>query len=223
MTDLAVVFDFSGTLFYVETPEQALLAALGAQFVGWADEMRRWGAINGSSTPDELPPELAGVWADRDLSAADHRAAYAGLSRHAGLDPGQSDALYERGVSPEAWTPFRETVPLLRRLHENGVPVALLSNIGWDPRPVLAMYGAGPYLDAVVLSYERGVQKPDPAIFRVACAELGVEPDGAVMVGDNPDADGAAAAIGMRFVAVPPDPADRRGDELAIAVGTALP
>ncbi|MBE7187171.1 HAD-IA family hydrolase [Jatrophihabitans endophyticus] len=215
----AVVLDFSGTLFHVESAEQALLAALGPDFVGWADEMRRWGAINGSSTPDELPPDLSDVWHRRDLSAAAHRAAYAGLSRHAGLRPHQSDALYDRGTSPEAWTPFRETLPVLRRLHDEGIPVALLSNIGWDPRPVLALHGADRYLDALVLSYEHGVEKPDPAIFRIACAELGVDPGEAVMIGDNPHADGAATAVGMRFEAVPPDPADRRGDEIARAVG----
>ena len=217
----AVLFDFSSTLFYVESAEQALLAALGAEFVEHADEMRRWGAINGSSTPDELPPELADAWHRRDLSAAAHRAAYAGLSRHAGLRPEHSDALYDRGIAPEAWTPFRETLPMLRRLHEDGIPVGMVSNIGWDPRPVLAMHGADPYIDRVVLSYERGVEKPDPAIFRLACAELGVDPADAVMIGDNPDADGAAVEVGMRFVLVPPQPWARRGDEFAHGLGLA--
>ena len=129
------------TLFYVETAEQALLAALGPDFVRLADEMRRWGAINGSSTPDDLPPELADAWRGRDLSVADHRAAYAGLSRHAGLRPEQADALYDRGISPEAWTPFRETLPVLRRLHDDGVRIGMVSNIGWDPWPVLATHG----------------------------------------------------------------------------------
>lgn len=214
-----MLFDFSSTLFYVESAEQALLAALGPGEVHRAAEMRRWGAINGSSTPDELPPELVDVWRRRDLSDDAHRAAYAGLSRHAGLTREQSEALYERGISPEAWTPYRETLLVLRRLHADGVPVAMVSNIGWDPRPVLATYGADPYVDTLVLSYEHGVEKPDPAIFRLACEQLGVVPQDAVMVGDNPDADGGAVDAGLGFVLVPADPDERTGDELARAAG----
>jgi HAD superfamily hydrolase (TIGR01509 family) len=71
----------------------------------------------------------------------------------------------------------------------------------------------------LVLSDERGVQKPDPAIFGLACAELRVDPTAAVMVGDNPDNDGAATQLGIRFVLVPADPAERSGTELRQAVG----
>ena len=85
---------------------------------------------------------------------------------------------------------------------------------------MLALHGADAYIEAVVLSYEHGVQKPDPAIFRIACAELGVAARRyALMIGDNPDADGAATRIGMRFVQVPPHPDGRQGGEFAAALG----
>jgi HAD superfamily hydrolase (TIGR01509 family) len=217
----AVLFDFSGTLFRVEDARTAVRAALGEPFLHLAPALQRWGAINGSDTPDGLPTSLADVWARRDLTPEAHRAAYSGLAVHAGLTRPQADLVYERGVSPAAWRPYPDTGAVLRRLHAAGVPVAVVSNIGWDPRPVLREYGVAEYLPDLVLSDELGVMKPDPEIFRTACARLGVPPQQTVMIGDNPVADGGAAAIGCRFVLVP-SAADRPEDTLLRAVEPVL-
>jgi putative hydrolase of the HAD superfamily len=213
----AVLFDFSGTLFHVETAAEALAAALGEQFVSWAPELERWGAINGSGTPDDLPAHLADVWARRDLEHAAHRAAYSGLSVHAGLTREQADRLYDRGTTAQAWQPFADTAPALHQLHAAGTPVAVVSNIGWDPRPVIAAYGLTDYLPVLVLSDERGVLKPDPRIFELALAELGADPARPVMVGDNPEADGGAAKVGCTFRLVAATP-DRPADSLLRAI-----
>ncbi|WP_375481181.1 HAD-IA family hydrolase [uncultured Jatrophihabitans sp.] len=218
----AALFDFSGTLFHIESAQESLLRALGADYLHLAPAMERFGGINGSSTPQELPDELAGVWAERDLSARAHHDAYSGLSRYAGLDHDEAETLYRHGTSAEAWHPFPDTIAVLRRLHARGVPVAVISNIGWDPRPVLARYGVDQDLDALVLSYEVGVEKPDPEIFRLACAALQVDPADAVMVGDNPEADGASTVLGIPFVQVAAHPGVRRPDELTAAVAALL-
>jgi HAD superfamily hydrolase (TIGR01549 family) len=219
MTPAAVLFDFSGTLFFIESAREAVVAALGAEHASWAPELARLGAINGSSTPAELPESMRSVWERRDHSAAAHRAAYSGMSRAAGLDADQAHALYERGLSAQAWTAYEETLPVLRDLRVAGVPVALVSNIGWDPVPVLDRWGARPYLDALVLSYELGAVKPEPAVFAAACERLGVAPGpDVVMVGDNAEADGGAAALGIRFALVPADPAARTATTLHDAV-----
>jgi putative hydrolase of the HAD superfamily len=214
-----ILFDFSGTLFHIESAEEAVRAALGPDLASHAGELTRLGAINGSGPPADLPAHLAQVWAARDLSAAAHRAAYSGSARHAGLTAEQAHELYERGISPDAWTPYPDTGEVLDRLRRAGIPVAIVSNIGWDPRPVFARWGVSDLFAALVLSYERGVIKPDPQVFLIACAELGVRPQDALMIGDNPEADGAAAAVGCRFVLVPSDPAQRRADALLRAVG----
>lgn len=219
VVSVAVLFDFSGTLFHVESAEDAVRAALGADHVHRAARLARWGAINGSGTPEGLPDAMRDVWERRDLAADAHRAAYSGMARHAGLDAEQAAALYERGISPEAWQPYPDTVAVLRRLRALGVPVAVVSNIGWDPRPVLARHGVAGLFDVLVLSDERGVLKPDPAIFRLALDELGVGPQGVVMVGDNEVNDGAATALGVRFELVPEDPAHRDPVALLRAVG----
>ncbi len=47
------------------------------------------------------------------------------------------------------------------------------------------------------------IGKPEPILFRAALASAGIRPDQAVMIGDNPDTDGAgAAACGIPFVRV---------------------
>ena len=215
----AVLFDFSGTLYLAEDARSAVVVALGKKFADLAPALQRWSAINGSDTPADLPAHLADVWAQRDLSPAAHRAAYSGLARHAGLDEQQAARLYERGIDPAAWRPFPDTAAVLEQLRERCVPVAVVSNIGWDPRPVLRAGGVENHIDVLVLSDERGVLKPDPAIFQAACAELGVAPEHALMVGDNAVNDGGASAIGCRFALV--TPADHGSDGLLRAVGLA--
>jgi HAD superfamily hydrolase (TIGR01493 family) len=212
------LFDFSGTLFHIEPAAVSLLRAIGPDAVALAAEVMRYGGINGAGRPNELPAELDDVWAQRDLSTDAHRAAYSSLSMRAGLDRAQADRLYDHGVSASAWHPYPDTIRVLRTLRANRVPVAVVSNIGWDPRPVLARYGVDVDIDLLVLSYERGIEKPDPRIFELACAELGVRPADAVMIGDNPDNDGGSRAIGTPFVEVRDEPATRGADELTRAV-----
>ncbi|MBQ7088934.1 MAG: bifunctional riboflavin kinase/FAD synthetase [Clostridia bacterium] len=52
------------------------------------------------------------------------------------------------------------------------------------------------YADLVVLAGDEGIQKPDPRIFRIAAARLGVSPSACLFVGDHPinDLEGARAA-----------------------------
>lgn len=60
-------------------------------------------------------------------------------------------------------------------------------------REKLAGSGVEHLFDAVVISGEIDIGKPDPGIFGHICQELGVEPSQCVMVGDNPERDVAGA------------------------------
>jgi putative hydrolase of the HAD superfamily len=201
----AVLFDFSGTLFRIESAESWLRAALSeagvrlpeAELTAAAHALETAGALPGGAHPVELPEELAGLWAVRDRSAELHRAAYTGAARRVPLpDPALYDVLYDRHMSPAAWAPYPDAAEVLRTLRERGVAVGVVSNIGWDLRPVFREHGLDPYVDAYVLSYEHGVQKPDPRLFAAACQELGADPRATLMVGDDRRADGGAAALG---------------------------
>ncbi|MET9453213.1 HAD family hydrolase [Streptomyces cinerochromogenes] len=219
----AVLFDFSGTLFRVETTESWLRAALAEtghtlpepELTRAARALEAAGALPGGANPLAVPADLADLWAVRDQSAELHRAAYTGLSRRVPLpDPGLYDALYDRHMSPAAWTPYPDAARVLRTLRERGVGVGVVSNIGWDLRPVFSAHGLDPYVDAYVLSYEHGVQKPDPRLFSVACEALGTDPRQALMVGDSRPADGGATALGCRVHFVDHLPVTHRPDAL---------
>ncbi|MFF9864585.1 HAD family hydrolase [Streptomyces sp. NPDC013953] len=205
MTIKSVLFDFSGTLFRIESTEAwlgAVLAGYGpaaspADVARWAGELEITGALPGGAAPRFLPEHLAGLWASRDLSAEHHRAAYTALARQVELpDPGLYDALYERHMSPDAWQPYPDAAEVLAALRDRGVGVAVVSNIGWDLRPVFRAHGLDRFVDAYVLSYEHGIQKPDGRLFLAACAALGQNPRRALMVGDDRNADGGAARVG---------------------------
>jgi HAD superfamily hydrolase (TIGR01549 family) len=143
------------------------------------------------------------VWADRDLTAHAHRAAYTGLAAlvDCGID-GLPEALYERLLRPEGWLAYADTLPTLKVLRDASVPVAVVSNIGFDVRPIMEFLGVHDMIGSYVLSYEVGRCKPDPAIFEYACASLRVPPERVLMVGDTP-ADAAAVRAGCRAYLVP--------------------
>jgi HAD superfamily hydrolase (TIGR01549 family) len=78
-----------------------------------------------------------------------------------------------------------------------GVPVGVLSNVGWDIRPSFRRVGADAAIHSFVLSCEHGVAKPDPEAFRLGCARLGTPCERVLFVGDNPATDGAAIHAGL--------------------------
>ncbi|MEV6218236.1 HAD-IA family hydrolase [Nocardia sp. NPDC051833] len=84
-----------------------------------------------------------------------------------------------------------ETVALLSRLRNAGVPVALVSNaFGRDP---YQGFDLDALADVVVVSSEVGVRKPSRRIYAIACERLGTSPQHCVMVDDlQQNLDGAA-------------------------------
>ena len=182
----AVLFDFSGTLFRIESTESWLRTVLAEaessltepELIRAARDLETVGALPGGPVPSgRMPDEVAAVWDIRDKSSELHRAAYTGLSRQVALpDPALHDALYDRHMTPTAWQPYPDAAEVLGALRERGVAVGVVSNIGWDLRPVFRDHGLDPYVGVYVLSYEHGIQKPDPRLFASACDALGADP-----------------------------------------------
>nr|WSX51253.1 HAD-IA family hydrolase [Streptomyces sp. NBC_00974] len=218
-----VMFDFSGTLFRVEPTEdwlRAVVAQTGtdmaeAELVECAARLEEAGALPGGANPRQLPPRLAALWRERDLSSEQHRVVYTALTREVVPSPELADALYDRHRTPAAWRPYPDTARTLAALRERGVQVAVVSNIGWDLRPVFAAHGVDHLVDAYVLSFEHGFQKPDPRLFEAACDALGLAPADVLMVGDDRVADAGAAALGCPVLLVDHLPVDRRPGGLA--------
>jgi HAD superfamily hydrolase (TIGR01509 family) len=223
MTIKGVLFDFSGTLFRIESSESWLRAVLDEagmtlpepELLAKAAALEAAGALAGGSFPQHVPDHLAEAWATRDRTGELHRAAYTGLSRQVPLpDPALHDALYDRHMTPAAWAPYPDAEEVLEALQARGIAVGVVSNIGWDLRPIFREHGLDPYVGAYVLSYEHGIQKPDPRLFATACDALGVTPQETLMVGDDRRADGGAAALGCAVHFVEHLPAAERPDGL---------
>jgi putative hydrolase of the HAD superfamily len=80
--------------------------------------------------------------------------------------------------------------------------LGLLTNGPSDiQRLKLAGTGLADCFDAVVVSGELGLGKPDPAVFREILEQLGAEPESAVMVGDSWERD-IVGAVGVGMPAV---------------------
>lgn len=220
----AVLFDFSGTLMRTEPAERRVAAVLSeagitlpdAEVRAWARRLEESGGLPGGHTSIDVPDRYRDDWERRDLDPAAHRAAYTGLIDHSGWPwPELTGALYERSTLPRTWLPYPDTLPAVSALAERGVRTAVVSNIGWDPRPVLTAHGIADLVDAILLSYEEGHVKPDPEIFKAACSRLGVHPRHTLMVGDDRRADGGATAVGIRTFFVDPVPVHDRPDGFA--------
>lgn len=212
-----VLFDYSGTLFRFEPGP------------GWPsgdfddDARERLTTVLTAPTlgVDHLPPDLADAWDRRDLDPDVHRTVYLASMAGSGapLTDEQSERVYKSLTDPAEWQPYPDTVEVLRDLRARDVPVAVVSNIAWDIRPVFERHGVADLVTEWVLSYVEGVVKPDPKIFTVACQRLGVAPADALMVGDSPENDGGAAAIGCRTAIVDAVPTAERPSALRDALG----
>jgi putative hydrolase of the HAD superfamily len=204
----AVVFDWGGTLTDGWLSEAELLDLWRLAALHLAEETGR------PDTVDELAERLWAV----ELAAWD-RAIASGRSfriaelldeatRALGLDVGTAvlDEAARRHL--DGWTRHvhhrDEAAEVLSALRAQGLRIGLLSNTHW-PRHVhehfLARDGLDGLIDVRCYTSELEHLKPDPAAFGVVLAELGVEPEHAVFVGDRPVDDiGGAAAVGMRTV-----------------------
>ncbi len=198
MADLrAVLFDFSGTLASCE--------ARDAWFTGMGlDGAQRAEVMDRLTHPTASGPHHA--WAHRDLDPALHREAYLHVLQTSGLADEHAEELYRRVTDPVEWAVYPDTVFVLKSLRQNGIRTAVVSNIAWDIRSVLA----AAEVDEFVLSFEVGAAKPDTRIFTTALERLGVRADQTLMIGDSEENDGAARELGCSFALVDPLPISRR-------------
>ena len=111
-------------------------------------------------------------------------------------------------VAPPAIDPGARVA--LETLAAEGAILAVISNTMRTPgeivRQVLDQAGLLPFFKVLTFSDECGIRKPAPAIFLRTLANLGVSPEDAAHVGDDPilDVEGARDA-GMRVIQVAPD------------------
>jgi 2-haloacid dehalogenase/putative hydrolase of the HAD superfamily len=121
-------------------------------------------------------------------------------ARLAAQHPAHADAIWAwRDRWAEMFSgPIAETEAAIEALHARGVPQFGLSNISHETlETTLAMSPAFGRLKGVVASGVEGVLKPQPEIFRLACARFGYAPGEFLFVDDGAHNIEAARALGF--------------------------
>lgn len=94
-----------------------------------------------------------------------------------------------------------EILSMFSELKESGVLIGLISNCYAEEGIVIRKSELFPFFDAMYLSYEQGIAKPDKEIFVRCMEELGVKPEECLYVGDGGSCElETARALGMHAV-----------------------
>jgi HAD superfamily hydrolase (TIGR01509 family) len=195
----AVLFDWGGTLMQFRWNDELLVAGhrAGLAAIGRSGSEAFSERFRREKLPALLEPGAPGK--------IDYRVEVGDVLGSA------SDEELDRFLDAEhaAWRPARSLVDsahaLLEALRDRGLRLAIVANTWPEParlvRRELEELGITERVDAIVLSGEVGVRKPDAAIFEHALAELGVDAASALFVGDRLlDDISGAGRVGMTTI-----------------------
>ena len=197
----AVLFDNGKTLFHRPSAVASIVLLAGRcnVTVTEAEAAAAWAAVKAGK---QRGPEHR---LERNSSQESHRGYY--IRQYQPLEQlaeGLAELFYvEHKTSPRTMLPYPDTPRVLRALKRKGLAVGVVSNTGWDISQGYMLIGIDDLIDTWVLSWQHGTAKPDPQLFTRACEQLGVLPSRALMVGNDAEADGGAAAIGATVLILP--------------------
>jgi putative hydrolase of the HAD superfamily len=201
-----VLFDAGDTLLSPEPSFQGRFVAVAAGQGLDVEEARVQAAIAATiravTWPDDWtdPATQRRFWLDfyqRVLAELGHPQDGAALA----------EALFAAFSDPGNYKLFDDARPALEALAARGLKLGVVSNFEPWLEEVLALEGVHHLFSAVAISGKLGVAKPEPAIFRAALEQAGVQADATVHVGDQPVNDVEAA----RAVGITPVLIDRSG------------
>jgi putative hydrolase of the HAD superfamily len=120
-----------------------------------------------------------------------------------------------RDLTRRLLAPRPGAVETLGELRAQGRRVGLITVCSEDVPDVWSETPFVDLFDATVFSCSVGIRKPDPRIYRLACQELGVEPNEAMFVGDGANDELAGAErVGMRSVLIHREGEEPQWDEV---------
>jgi putative hydrolase of the HAD superfamily len=197
----AVLFDLDDTLFdHRASAADALRAVHGAH-----DPFRKTPfdtfERQHSSLLEELHPEVVSGRLGMDAAREERFRRLFGYFGHAAADAACRDAaLLYRSEYLAARRAMSGAAALLEAVRQRAAVAIVSNNMLQEQQDKLAHCGLAAHVDALVVSEDVGIAKPDPEIFLVALRALGVRPAEAVMVGDSWPAD----VVGARSAGIRP-------------------
>ncbi|UJF32295.1 HAD-IA family hydrolase [Paenibacillus hexagrammi] len=93
--------------------------------------------------------------------------------------------LYDIYTAPAYYELFDDVIPCLERLRDLGLRLGVISNFAPTLKAILKSKGVYHFFDPVIVSTEVGLEKPDPAIFRLALKMANVEAKDVLYIGDH--------------------------------------
>src|SRR5947209_14269899 len=203
-----VLFDVGETLLapHPSFPElfSEIMGGLGFQIS--PDDVEEALATVAPSVGDAIEASTSTWSTSREESRRFWRGLYGAMLEHWGIpdEAGEIfDVLYGRFTSYESYRLFPDVIPTLTACRGADLTLGIVSNFEEWLEGMLIEMEIAPFFDVMVISGKEGIEKPDPAIFRLALERIGMTPDEVVFVGDHPRVDVAAASrIGMTGVLV---------------------
>ncbi|MFF4924906.1 HAD family hydrolase [Kitasatospora sp. NPDC001261] len=202
----AVVFDFFGVLTF--NMVEVIQAFEDREKIVRGTFLRGWASPEGQELFRRL--ELG------QITQEEWNSRFGGLI---GVEPAGLMARYLHDAFP-AYPVLR----VARQARAAGIRTAVLSNsLGRQPFDPYSGFDLAGTFDAVVLSADVGVRKPDPAIFRIVLDRLGVGADECLFVDDSESNLEAAAGLGFTpLLGLDEDVVARRLRELLHLPGSGL-
>jgi len=214
-----VTLDFWQTLFADtrDSLRQAHVLRLEGVRRALAEAGRLYGTAEVATADSRAGEAFTAVWREhRDMAADEQLRHFLSM-----LDPALPGALdaptvggLARAYQEPSLTHRPDITPAAEAVHAirgRGLQLGVISNTGRTPgrvlRRLLADAGLLSCFEVLAFSDEMGTRKPAAEIFRRVLDQVGVDPAGAVNVGDDAVNDVAGArGVGMRAIHYAPDP-----------------
>jgi putative hydrolase of the HAD superfamily len=183
----------------IRIPDRVIVFDYGEVISVSPSEADRTALVAASGLPDGLFWELYERYRDDlDQGVTLPREYWGLIAEDAGVEwsPAKLQQLWAADI--RSWISVEPgTVELLAALHAGGTRLALLSNAGFDFSDPFRHSPMAAFFEAMFVSAELGLIKPDPEIYRVAAAELGIPLDQMVFIDNKKINVDAAVALGV--------------------------
>ncbi|MGD0749975.1 MAG: HAD family phosphatase [Anaerolineales bacterium] len=182
MTIRAVYFDLGGVIVRTEfqAPRQHLAERFGVEYDVLVKQ------VFDSETADQASLGL--------ISEQKH---WAAVARRLHMPESEIQAVREEFFAGDVTDLY--LLDFMRGLRKQ-YKVGLISNAWSGLRPWIISKKFGDVFDAMTISAETGVMKPDARIYRIALETLGVAPAESVFLDDFPDNVAGARAVGIQAI-----------------------